>query len=102
MPPSDLPRLPPRRPDSHKGDFGRALLVGGSRGMSGAIALSGMSALRSGAGLVTIAAPASVVDIVATFDPSYMTAPLPDIEGRLTVAAKDRISELADQATCIG
>ena len=36
-----LPQLPPRRADSHKGDYGRALLIGGSRGMSGAIALAG-------------------------------------------------------------
>jgi NAD(P)H-hydrate epimerase len=49
---SSLPKLPPRRPDSHKGDFGRALLIGGSRGMAGAIALAGMACLRSGAGLV--------------------------------------------------
>jgi ADP-dependent NAD(P)H-hydrate dehydratase len=99
---SPLPKLKPRRPDSHKGDFGRALLVGGSRGMSGAIALSGMSALRGGTGLVTIAAPSAIVDTVAGFEPSYMTVPLPDADGRLTVAAKDQISELADQATCIG
>ena len=47
-----LPTLRPREADDHKGDFGRALLVGGSRGMSGAISLSGQAALRSGAGLV--------------------------------------------------
>ena len=54
---SPLPQLPARRPDSHKGDFGRALLVGGSRGMAGAIALAGMACLRSGAGLVKLAVP---------------------------------------------
>ena len=43
-----LPRLAVRDPDSHKGDYGRALLVGGSRGMTGAIALAGMAALRGG------------------------------------------------------
>ena len=52
-----LPLLPARAADSHKGDFGRALLVGGSRGMTGAIALAGMAALRGGAGLVQLAAP---------------------------------------------
>ncbi len=97
-----LPKLAPRSPESHKGDFGRALLVGGSRGMSGAIGLAGMSALRSGAGLVTLAVPESILDTVASFEPSYMTATLPcDLEGRLVVAAKDRISELADHANCI-
>ena len=54
-----LPQLAPRLADSHKGDYGRALLVGGSRGMSGAIALAGMATLRSGAGLVMLAVPAS-------------------------------------------
>ena len=64
-----LPELPPRRADSHKGDYGRALLVGGSRGMSGAIALAGLAALRSGAGLVTLAVPRSCQDVVASLEP---------------------------------
>ena len=61
-----LPRLAPRRPDSHKGDFGRAVLIGGSRGMSGAISLSGIATLRSGAGLVTLAVPGDVLPIATT------------------------------------
>ncbi|MCC6492855.1 MAG: NAD(P)H-hydrate dehydratase [Pirellulales bacterium] len=71
-----LPRLPPRAPSSHKGDYGRVLVVGGSRGMAGAAALAGMAALRSGAGLVTVASPASVQPTVASFSPGYMTLPL--------------------------
>jgi NAD(P)H-hydrate epimerase len=71
-----LVTLPPRRADSHKGDYGRVLIVGGSRGMAGAAALAGMSTLRSGAGLVTIATPASVQPTVASFSPCYMTVPL--------------------------
>jgi NAD(P)H-hydrate epimerase len=51
--------LAPRRPDAHKGDFGRVLIVGGSRGMIGAVALASNAALRGGAGLVTFAAPAT-------------------------------------------
>src|SRR6478672_1855494 len=58
-----LPTLGPREANSNKGDFGRALLVGGSRGMSGAISLSGQASLRSGAGLVTLAVPHSVQDV---------------------------------------
>ena len=57
LPVLPLPPLPPRKPDAHKGDFGRALLVGGSRGMSGAIALAGLAALRSGAGLGDAGSP---------------------------------------------
>jgi ADP-dependent NAD(P)H-hydrate dehydratase len=71
-----LVRLAPRLPDSHKGDFGRVLIVAGSRGMAGAAALSGLATLRSGAGLVTIATPASVQATIAAFSPCYMTVPL--------------------------
>ena len=68
-----LPKLPPRKADSHKGDYGRVLIVGGSRGMAGAPALAAKAALRSGAGLVTLAVPASIQATVASFEPSYMT-----------------------------
>ncbi|MEZ6116239.1 MAG: NAD(P)H-hydrate dehydratase [Pirellulaceae bacterium] len=57
--PPALPRLPVRSANSHKGDFGRILLVGGSLGMAGSISLAGMAALRSGAGLVRIASAKS-------------------------------------------
>ena len=69
-------RLPQRPADSHKGDYGRLLLIGGSCTMPGAIALSAMAALRSGAGLVTVATAAVVHSIVAGFDPCVMTIPL--------------------------
>ncbi len=71
-----LPDLPPRPADSHKGRFGTVLIIGGSRGMAGAAALCGASALRSGAGLVRVATPAEVQPTVASFEPSYMTYPL--------------------------
>jgi NAD(P)H-hydrate epimerase len=97
-----LPRLPPRRADSHKGDFGRALLVGGSRGMAGAVALAGMAALRSGAGLVQLAVPDDCLPTVAAHEPSYMTAELPsDRAGRISVRAIARIRELAGPATAV-
>ena len=97
-----LPRLPVRPADSHKGDYGRALLIGGSRGMSGAIALSGVAALRSGAGLVTLAVPDVCLETVACFEPSYMTTPLPcDESGRVSMTAKDKIAQMAENATCI-
>ncbi|MEM9827824.1 MAG: NAD(P)H-hydrate dehydratase, partial [Planctomycetota bacterium] len=74
----DLPVLPPRRPESHKGSFGRVLLIGGSRGMAGSIALSAMAALRCGSGLVSAAVPDRILETVAGFDPAVMTIPLPD------------------------
>ncbi len=96
------PALPRRPVDSHKGDYGRALLLGGSRGMSGAIGLAGMAALRSGAGLVTLGVPDTCLDLVAHYEPSYMTVPLPsDSAGRLSSAAKEQVDELASQMTCL-
>lgn len=97
-----LPRLAPRESTAHKGDFGRALLVGGSRGMSGAIALSGMACLRSGAGLVTLAVPDACVDAVASFDPCYMTMPLPcDFAGRFVVEAAEAVLQRAAASTAL-
>jgi len=98
----DLPRLPERLPESHKGDFGLALVVGGSRGMSGAVALAGMAALRGGAGLVRLAAPEPCVDTIAGFEPSYMTVPLPaDRAGRIALAARQRILSVAEAASVV-
>jgi NAD(P)H-hydrate epimerase len=97
-----LPRLPPRRPDAHKGDFGRALLIGGSRGMAGAIALAGMACLRSGAGLVKLAVPECILETVAGFEPSYMTVPLKsDGKGHIKSQANDQIVALVEAATCV-
>ena len=99
-----LPTLSPRRPDSHKGDYGRALIIGGSRGMAGAIALAGMACLRSGAGLVRIAAPDDAADAIATFEPSYMVTPLlcdplnGDLEARTT---QGELEKRLDWATCV-
>ena len=73
-----LPRLPARKSDSHKGDYGRVLIVGGSRGMAGAPALAGMASQRSGAGLVTLAVPQSIQAVVSGFEPSCMTLGLGD------------------------
>ncbi|HEY2882589.1 MAG TPA: NAD(P)H-hydrate dehydratase [Pirellulales bacterium] len=98
-----LPKLPPRSPESHKGTFGHALLVGGSHGMAGAISLAGMAALRSGAGLVTVAAPEPCIDVVAGFEPSYMTAPLAaDENGRLAKSSFRRMAELGLKCNAIG
>lgn len=99
---TSLPTLPPRRPEAHKGDFGRALLIGGSRGMAGAIALAGMSCLRSGAGLVKLAVPECILDTVASFEPSYMTVPLPcDSQGYLFIAAYQQLEPHLAAATCV-
>lgn len=68
--------VPPRTPDSNKGTYGKVLVVGGSRGKSGAAAMAGQSALRAGAGLVTVATAESVLPIIAISMPELMTEPL--------------------------
>ena len=100
---TDLPVLPERLPESHKGTFGTALVVGGSRGMTGAVTLAGMAALRGGAGLVRLAVPAGCLDVVAGREPSYMTVPLPsDDMGRTALQARESIVQLAGTATVVG
>lgn len=80
LPPTSPPPLflPARSPNAHKGSFGRVLLIGGSRGMAGAISLAAMSALRCGSGLVTAAVPDRILETVASFHPCVMTMPLAD------------------------
>ncbi len=85
-----VPKLPARSADSHKGLFGSVLVVAGGRGMAGAAALVGASALRSGAGLVRVACPAEIQPTVASFEPSYMTYPLANDEDGLISYAKAR------------
>ena len=87
-----LPSLLPRLVESHKGDFGKVLVVAGSVGMTGAAALAGRSALRAGAGLVRVATSSSALPIVAGLDPCYTTIPLAeDSAGRISTEAVGQI-----------
>jgi NAD(P)H-hydrate epimerase len=93
---TQLPVLSPRRADSNKGNFGRVLVIAGSRGMSGAAVLCGSSALRGGAGLVRVALPADILPLVAPGNPCFMTAPMPcDDQGRFSAAAATELIDLA-------
>jgi ADP-dependent NAD(P)H-hydrate dehydratase len=92
-----LPSLPPRATDSNKGNFGRILVIAGSRGMSGAAVLCASAALRGGAGLVKAAVPAEILPIVAVGQPCCTTAALPhDAEGRISASALPLLLSLAE------
>jgi ADP-dependent NAD(P)H-hydrate dehydratase / NAD(P)H-hydrate epimerase len=87
--------VPARAADSHKGDFGRVVIVAGSTGRSGAAHLAAIGAMRSGAGLVTVATPRSCLPVVAAMAPEYMTEPLEETAaGTIDYAAIDRVLEL--------
>jgi ADP-dependent NAD(P)H-hydrate dehydratase len=93
-----IPKLKSRPTESHKGDYGKVCIIAGSVGMSGAAALSGRAALRSGAGLVRVATPKSVLPIVASIEPSFTTIALPEDEhGRISMKAIDAILRAADE-----
>lgn len=72
-----LPLIPPRPPQAHKGTFGHLLVLAGSRGKTGAALLCGRGALRSGVGLVSVAAPGALCDILTSALPEAMTIALP-------------------------
>lgn len=79
-PPDFQELLAPRATDANKGNYGHVLVIGGSLGKAGSVAMSGFAALRAGAGLSTVATPKSVLDTVAVFHPELMTEPLPETQ----------------------
>lgn len=85
--------LPDRDPWAHKGDFGRVLLLCGSRGYTGAAYLAAMGALRSGAGLVYLGVPESIYVIEAVKLNEAIVFPLPDSGGKLSQVALGEILE---------
>ncbi|MEW5977766.1 MAG: NAD(P)H-hydrate dehydratase [Acidobacteriota bacterium] len=79
-----------RLPDSHKGDYGHVLTVGGSVGKTGAASLMSQGALLAGAGLVTLATPSACLSTTAAFTPEVMTEPLASTElGSISAKAFD-------------
>ncbi len=100
----DLAGLIGLRPaESNKGSYGHVLVVGGSRGKAGAAAMAGISVLRAGAGLSTVATPESVLGTAAGFHPELMTEPLPETDaGTISTDAQVQIEELAKGKSVIG
>jgi len=94
--------VPRRRPSAHKGTYGRLLIVAGSVGKTGAAALAARAAMRSGAGLVTVATAASQQPIVATLVLEAMTEPVPETAARsVALKAREVLDELADARDAI-
>ena len=90
---SVLSLLPDRNPYAHKGDFGKILLLCGSRGYTGAAALAAMGALRTGAGLVFLGVPEGIYAIEAVKLTEPVVFPLPDTDGKLSADAIPEILE---------
>lgn len=93
-----VPSLPRRQAYSHKGDYGHILVVAGSKGKTGAALMTANACLRSGAGLVTMAVPESLIDVFQSRVTEEMTLPLPDDgNGMLSSKAIDVILNFASQ-----
>lgn len=88
-----LTLLPDREENAHKGNFGKILLLCGSRGYTGAAYLAAMGALRSGAGLVFLGVPESIYAIEAVKLNEAIVFPLPEQDGKLSEAAIPEILE---------
>ena len=88
-----LKMLPNRKNDAHKGDFGKILLLCGSRGYTGAAYLAAMGALRSGAGLAFLGVPESIYEIEAVKLNEAIVFPMADEGGKLSEAAVPEILE---------
>jgi hydroxyethylthiazole kinase-like uncharacterized protein yjeF len=91
--------LPTRKPDGHKGDFGRVLTVAGSTGMTGAAALASLASLRSGCGLAKLACPKSTQPVLASKLTEVMTRPIPDVRNKGVFALRGlgEIRQLIDE-----
>ena len=93
----------PRVAETQKGDYGRVLLVAGSRGKTGAAYLAAAGALRSGAGLVTVATPASCQPVLATLGAEYMTEALEETQdGQVAWEALEHILEARADVIALG
>jgi NAD(P)H-hydrate epimerase len=93
--------LPPRAPDTHKRAAGFAVVVGGSRAMTGAVALAGSAAYRVGAGLVAVAVPEGILPVIQAVVREAVFVPLPQTDSGSAAGGSDRLSEVLGQADAL-
>lgn len=94
--------LPRRQSSSHKGTFGHAGIIAGSVGKTGAAAMAAQAALRVGTGLVTVAIPSSVNDVLEAKLLEAMTVPMPETKARtLARTALDRLGDFMAARTAV-
>ncbi len=91
----------PRVPWANKGSYGHVLVVAGSRGKTGAAAMSGLAALRAGAGLVTVASAQSAIPVIAGHAPELMTEPLAETASGSILDDGGRLARLAEKKSVL-
>jgi hydroxyethylthiazole kinase-like uncharacterized protein yjeF len=92
----------PRVSDSNKGLYGHVLVIAGGRGKTGAAAMTGIGALRAGAGLATVASAESAIAQIASHAPEIMTEPLPETgDGSISLRTLDHLSTLVDKKNVV-
>ena len=84
---------PKRSAETHKGDFGRVLIIGGAEGYTGAPYFAAQAALRAGSGLIFVAVPRVIYPIIASKLHEQMVYPLNDHEGKISLQALPQIFE---------
>lgn len=90
-----------RKRNTHKGNYGKVLIVGGSKGMTGAAYLSAQAALKAGAGLITLGICGSLNSAMEAKLTEVMTLPLSDNNGKIASNAADKIIEFSKNCDCI-
>ncbi len=98
---SVLGRAPRRGAESNKFSSGNVLVVGGSRGMTGAVSMASLAAIRAGAGYAAVAAPASLEPILEVKLTEVMTLGVAEVDGSLAPEAAERILDRAESAACV-
>ena len=93
--------LPPREPDTHKRSAGFAVVVAGSRSMTGAAALAGSAAYRAGAGLVALAVPEGILPVIQEVVREAVFVPLPETEAGTAAGGSARLDEVLAQADAL-